>query len=120
PKNILLDAARTIKLADFGISKLKRIIDPGITLNEFASRPFSPPEADTGEYTYARDVFAFAVVALYCLTESTIATYEDVRQALRECDLPDEVLPLLRKALADEPSQRQSNAAVLLAELESV
>jgi serine/threonine protein kinase len=32
PKNILLDAARTIKLADFGISKLKRIIDPGITL----------------------------------------------------------------------------------------
>ncbi len=120
PKNILLDAARMIKLADFGISKLKRIIDPGITLNEFASRPFSPPEADTGDYTYARDVFSFAVVALYCLADTAITTYDDVHQALRECDLPDEILPVLKKALSDEPSQRQANAAVLLAELENV
>jgi len=120
PKHILLDAARTIKLAAFGISKLKRIIVPGVTLNEFASRPFSPPESDTGEHTYAGDVFAFAVVALYCLAETPITTYDDVQQALRECDLPDEVLPILKKALSDEPSQRQPTAAVLLAELESV
>ena len=120
PNNILLDSARTIKLADFGISKLKRIIDPSITLNEFASRPFSPPETDTGEYTYSRDVFAFAVVALHCLSDKTIRTYEDLLEVLNETDLPDEVVSIVRKAISEEPSHRQANGPVLLSELESI
>lgn len=64
PRNILLDSAGTPKLADFGISKLKTWLEPGVTLNEFASRPFCPPEPNDGSFEYSRDVFAFAAVTI--------------------------------------------------------
>ena len=40
PANILLDSSGAPKLADFGISKLKRWLEPSLTLNQFASMPF--------------------------------------------------------------------------------
>ena len=62
PENILIDHEGTIKLADFGISKLRNFLVPTVTLREFVSRPYTPLEDDDGSYTYTRDVFSFGVV----------------------------------------------------------
>jgi serine/threonine protein kinase len=78
PANILIAETGIIKLADFGISKLKRSLQPRITLGEFISRPFAPPEPDDGAFSYSRDIYAFAVVCLWALSEARISEYQDI------------------------------------------
>ena len=109
-----------IKLADFGIAKFKKLIDPTITLSDFVSRPFAPPEPDSGDFTYTRDVFAFAVVALHALSEDTLHTHDDVVSALDSCNLPDSVHGTLSLALSEDPAMRQVNGAVLLSALDQI
>lgn len=120
PKNILLDSAGAPKLADFGISKIKRWLEPGLTLNQFASTPFCPPEFDDGSYTYTRDVFGFAALAIQCLSERKLFTYEDLDAALNDTDLPQDIFEILGLALSKDPEKRQQNAAVLASQLDSI
>jgi serine/threonine protein kinase len=120
PGNILIDSLGVPKLADFGISKIKTWLTPGLTLNAFASVPFAPPEQDDGNFTYTRDVFGFAALALQSVTDERLTSYADLIQALENSDLPAEVFPILEKALSTDPSKRQYNAVVLLSELELV
>ena len=120
PKNILLDSAGAPKLADFGISKIKRWLEPGLTLNQFASTPFCPPEFDDGSYTYTRDVFGFAALAVQCLTERKLVSYEELFSALDEADLPQGIFEVFMQALSRDPEKRQPNAGVLIAELEAI
>lgn len=91
PENILTDSAGTPKLADFGISKIRTLIQPGLTLNQFASRPYAPREDDDGTYTYTRDVYAYAALVLSCMTPLRLVTYEDLDRALDQVDVPPDV-----------------------------
>lgn len=54
PSNVLFTDSRVPKLADFSIAKLKRWRDEGLTLGNFASRPYAPPDQDS-ESSYSRD-----------------------------------------------------------------
>ncbi len=120
PSNILIDASGSPKLADFGIAKIKHWIEPGRTLQEWVSRPFSPPEWDDGSYTYTRDVFGFATVILYCLTDVYLKSYDDIDKAIEELDAPDEVLAVVKRCLSREPSERYPNAILLLETLDRI
>src|ERR1700730_8149500 len=51
------------------------------------SRPFAPPEPDDGAFTYSRDVYAFAVVCLWALSEIPIREYGDIAPALAQLDV---------------------------------
>jgi superfamily I DNA and/or RNA helicase/tRNA A-37 threonylcarbamoyl transferase component Bud32 len=119
PNNILVNDEGIIKLADFGISKLKRYLQPTVTLREFVSRPYSPPEEDDGSYTYTRDVFSFGVLALKCLTEVELTTYDDIKQAIKQFDVPSEIMAIIELSVSLEPSERQHNAEVLLVEIKA-
>lgn len=120
PRNILLDVAGNPKLADFGISKIKTWLLPELTLNEFISRPFSPPEYDDGSFTYTRDVFSFCVLSLQCLSPTPFADYDAVHRALDGVDLPGPIFELFQQGLALDPNKRPQNASVLLAHIESI
>ena len=95
-------------------------MEPGLTLNQFASIPFCPPEADDGSFTYTRDVFGFAALAVQCLHDQRLHTHEALFAALDDVDVPQEVLDILTKALSKTADDRQKNAAVLLAELDPI
>jgi serine/threonine protein kinase len=119
PNNILLDSSGIPKLADFGIAKIKQWLDPGKTLQDWVSRPFSPPEYDDGVYTYTRDVFGFGAVVVACF-RAELKTYEELYRGLDELAIPDTVKSVLSRAVHKDPEQRQKNAGVLRAELETI
>lgn len=121
PTNILVQEDFTVKIADFGIAKIKNLLYPGVTLAQFATMPYAPPEFDDGSYTYTRDVFAFGVLALECLSSGNIQTHADLHPALESLSIHKEIKDILAKAMhLDNPSVRPENAAVLLAQLNNV
>src|SRR5579884_2169760 len=120
PSNILIDRDGRPRLADFGISKLKRWLKPGLTLADWVSRPYTPREYDDGSFTYTRDVFAFGVVVLECLTDVELDDYESVANAQKKLGVPPEIRAILDRALSDDPAERQPNANILLSEIRAV
>jgi len=120
PSNILVGSDGKLKLADFGISKLKSYLQPSITLKDFISRTFTPPEADDGSYTYTRDIYSFGVLVLKCLTDVELVNYEKIPQAIAAFDAPPKIIEVIERAVALDPAERQQNAEVLLAELNAI
>jgi serine/threonine protein kinase len=118
PSNILIDVSGSPFLTDFGISKLRSYLLPALTLNQFMSVPYSPPEVDDGSYTSTRDVYGIAAVAVRCLTTATITTHADLDSALDSVQVPIIVHAILKQALSIDPTRRHKNAAVLIAALD--
>ncbi len=119
PANVLVGDDLVPRLADFGISKLRSQISPGVTVAEFFSRPFAPPDLD-GLNSASRDVWGFAATAVRCLSAGAFADYPDLVEAFGDLDVPPDVLSLLRRCTDQNPEVRPANAIVLRAELREI
>lgn len=121
PRNILITDTGYPKITDFGISKIKSYLEPSVTLADFGSKPYTPREFDDGSYSYTRDVYSFAVVAIRCLTKVKLKTYEDVYLTFNDdvFDAPDDILRVIEQCLA-KPEDRQRTAGLLLDELDQI
>ena len=120
PSNVLVDESGSPKLADFGISKIKSKLDPDpSTVADWSTPPFSPP-GEGSSSGYDRDIFAFGVLALACLSNLPLTEYRDIGAALDDVDVVPDVHDLLADCVSFDPSQRPAQALILRARIEDI
>jgi serine/threonine protein kinase len=112
PQNVLFDDNGTPKIADFGIAKMvEKLVPAGLTVGDFRSEPYAPPERDATDYS--RDVYAFAVLLIQSLTGETLRERADVQRALAQIEVPPDIRRLLEDCVSAETSRRPANGSVL-------
>lgn len=119
PSNILITTDGIVKVCDFGISKIRNFLEPGVTLAQYASIPYAPPEPDDGSYSYSRDVFGFAALCISILSKNFPTDHLQLHKALDQLQIDESVKRIMRRAISlDSPSDRPATATVLLGELD--
>ncbi|MEQ9410694.1 MAG: AAA domain-containing protein [Fuerstiella sp.] len=119
PANILISEDGIPRLADFGLSKLRHLLQPRRTLATFGSPPFTPPESDDGSYTYSRDVYAFVAVCLWAFGKDVLENHADLVKALDTLDIDHGVKSELARCIDKDPARRPETASILLERLVS-
>jgi len=123
PANVMIDAAGTAKIMDFGIARISDTRTCTPTGMVMGTVEYMAPEQIRGETVDGRaDQFALAAVAYQMMTGSTLfgpntvatLTYKIVNEVppppcMRNAALPRGVDAVLTKALAKTPSERFTN-----------
>lgn len=112
PSNILFDEADTVKLGDFGISRIKNELSTGLTLAHFWSLPYAAPEQRRGEKEDERsDIYALGVVYYELICGHPPTTDGPTVEDISRLRVPESIQALIRRMTASQPDDRPKDAA---------
>jgi len=118
PGNILITSNGVVKLADFGIAKIKTgLTESPHTTADFVSRPYAPPERDS---TFSRDVFGYGVLLLTALSERKIEDYPDLTPAVETLDVPHELSGLIARCVKLSSTERPRDCVLVREEVQAL
>jgi eukaryotic-like serine/threonine-protein kinase len=123
PGNLLLAGDGTVRVADFGVASAAGLDSLTMTGTVLGTAGYLAPEQARGEPTTpATDLYALAVVAFELLTgqrpfqadnptaEAAAHVHAEVPAVSERGDLPRELDPVFRRAMAKEPAERYPSA----------
>ena len=130
PHNILINKEGVPKITDFGIAKAATVKDQGLISGKLAF--MSPEQVLTPDkLTAATDIYSLGVVLFYMLSNHYSRDVHADREALIDQirsnyvnwsvlpdDLPEALLKILQRMLAEKPSDRYESCADLARSLE--
>jgi serine/threonine protein kinase len=118
PNNILVTQDGLPKLADFGIAKIVDSLRIGVTVRDFNSGPYSPPERGKKPSHFREDLFSLGVTMISCMNGCNPGVdLEDVQGCIKALSLPLPVADYLNRLTSHEPEARPFNAEIALVEL---
>jgi eukaryotic-like serine/threonine-protein kinase len=130
PGNLLLHRRGDIRVADFGVASAVGLDPMTMTGTVLGTAGYLSPEQAKGERAVpASDRYGLGVVAYELLTgerpyvsdsptaEAAAHVHAPIPYVSRHADLPSELDPVLRRAIAKEPAERYPTAADFVAAL---
>lgn len=115
PSNLMIDKEGTVKIIDFGISRLQDTFYGDYTLAAFATKNYSSPEQMSGKtITYQSDIYSLGLIFYEIFTCTHITT----RELMDVSMLPLGMQNILVKMTKDEPNLRYGTISELKREIE--
>lgn len=115
PSNIMFDQDNTVKIIDFGISKLQDTFYQGYTLCVYATKQYGSPEQMLGKtITYQSDIYSLGLIFYEIFSGQTIQN----RETMDVSDLPIGIQDILIKMTKEETSLRYSSISEVKKDLQ--
>jgi serine/threonine protein kinase/WD40 repeat protein/Flp pilus assembly protein TadD len=133
PSNLLLDMRGTVWVTDFGLAKLA---DPGVedithTGDLLGTMRYMPPEAFEGKSDARGDVYSLGLTLYELLAMRPAFNEKDRNKLIKQVttgeptplenvrhEIPRDLVTIIQKSIAREPSRRYATAAELAADLQ--
>lgn len=115
PSNLMFDKDGTVKIIDFGISKLQDTFYSDYTLAAFATKNYSSPEQMSGKtITYQSDIYSLGLIFYEIFTCTHITTRESMDVSM----IPQGMQNILVKMTKEEPNLRYGTISELKRDVE--
>ena len=115
PSNLMFDKDGTVKIIDFGISRLQDTFYSDYTLAGFVTKNYSSPEQLAGKtITYQSDIYSLGLIFYEIFTCTHIAS----RETMDVSKLPLGMQNILVKMTKDEPNLRYATISELKRDIE--
>lgn len=115
PSNLMFDKDGTVKIIDFGISRLQDTFYSDYTLAAFATKNYSSPEQMAGKtITYQSDIYSLGLIFYEIFTCTHITT----RESMDVSSLPQGMQNILVKMTKEEPNLRYGTITELKRDIE--
>lgn len=115
PSNLMFDKEGTVKIIDFGISRLKDTFYRDYTLATFATKNYSSPEQMLGKtISYQSDIYSLGLIFYEIFTCTRITTRESMDISM----LPQGMQNILVKMTKENPNLRYGTISELKRDIE--
>ena len=119
PSNIMIDGTN-VKIIDFGISKIKSLVDEG-TVMDFKSKDYCAPEvALRGEASELSDIYSIGAVIYYLFTGNKPPQPQHFEERINNIGLRSDFKEFLISMIKEIPEDREDSLEKLISNIKDI